>query len=230
MKHILPLACCALVAAPAPLLAQSTVGGEIKFELGRNTDKSRNFKHAEMALGTTFASGIGAQVDMSIGKYENFDSTQPSAGVHLYYELDDTLTLGGFALGEDQRPGNYFIYGVEAAYDTGAVAVEAYGAYRKDVVGTDNGMRFGLSASYAPQTWNGFGVFGGGHLEDGLPAGDKSVAYVGSSYAFSNNTGIALKAGRTDIGENVFSLSYDIKVGDGTKFSRRDNLSTFGAY
>lgn len=214
-----------------PVAAQNALEGNFTLELGRNTDKSRNFKHGAVSLGTTFDSGFGLQFDMSVGKYEQVTSTQPTAALHAFYKPTEEWAIGAFILGEDQRPGNYAYFGIEAAYDTGPFRADVYAAYRNDRAGTSfNGERYGIELAYAPGNWNGFGVFGGGHSESGLPAGSKSIVYVGADYRFQNDTKIILTAGRTNLDENVFTLGYQIDFGRGATFGRRHSQGVFDGY
>ena len=135
---------------PKAAQAQSLLEGDLSFELGRNREKSRNFKHIATSMGRTFDSGFGVQLDLAIGKYENVTSTNPAAALHLYYAPDDTWALGGFILGEDQRPGNYVYLGLEAAYETGPLSVEGYAAHRNDRAAAFNGDRYGMEAPMRP--------------------------------------------------------------------------------
>ena len=220
----------AMAAASTPVQAQNTLNGNLTFELGRNTGLSRNFKHGATSLGTVFGNGLGLQFDMSVGKYENVTSTQPSAGVHVFYAPNETWAVGAFVFGEDQRPGNYFYYGAEAAYDSGPFHAEIYGAYRDDRAAAFDGNRFGMELAYAPSNWNGFGVFGGAHTESGLPTGAKSIVTAGVDYRFQNSTKLALTVGRTNLDHTVASLSYQIDFGNGARFSRRHSQGVFDAY
>ena len=228
---------CAAVAALAataplagPVRAENALQGNLTFELGRNTGKSRNFKHIATSLGTTFASGIGLQLDMSVGKYERVTSTQPTAGLHVYYAPTEEWAVGGFLTGEDQRPGNYAYFGLEAAYDSGPLAAEVYAAYRNDRAATFDGERYGVELAYTPENWSGFGLFGGGHSESGLPGGSKSIAYVGTDYRFKNDTKLALTLGHTNLNENLVTLGYQIDFGKGATFSRRHSQGVFDGY
>lgn len=213
-----------------PAAAQNALQGNLTFELGRNIDKSRNFKHIATSLGTTFDNGLGVQVDISVGKYENVTSTQPTAGLHVYYAPTADWAVGAFLTGEDQRPGNYAYMGLEAAYDTGAFAAEVYAAFRDDRAATFDGERFGVELAYAPDTWNGFGAFGGAHSESGLPGGSKSIGYIGADYRFRNDTKLALTVGQTDLSETVVTLGYQIDFGSGAVFSRRHSQGVFDGY
>lgn len=221
-------AACALLASPA--VSQNMLNGDVTFELGRNFEKSRNFKHIATSLGTTFDSGLGVQLDLSTGKYESVTSTVPSAGVHVFYAPTSDWAVGGFFMGEDQRPGNYVYMGLEAAYSTGDFRGEIYGAYRRDVANGFHGERYGVEMAYAPGTWNGFGLFGGAHGETGLPGGSKSIAYVGGDYRFANNTKLALTVGRTNLRETVATVGYTIQFGNGATFSRRHGQGVFDGY
>jgi hypothetical protein len=221
-------AVCALMSSP--VIAQNALNGDLTFELGHNVQKSRNFKHIATSLGTTFGSGLGVQFDMSIGKYEGINSTSPSAGLHVFYAPDPSWAVGGFVLAEDQRPGNYAYMGVEGAYDTGAFKAELYAAYRHDYNAGFNGERYGVEAAYAPDNWNGFGLFGGAHGETGLPTGSKSIAYLGGDYRFANGTKLALTVGHTDQNETVATLGYQINFGNGATFSRRHSQGVFDGY
>ncbi|MBB04905.1 MAG: hypothetical protein CML03_05230 [Pseudooceanicola sp.] len=215
---------------PKAAQAQSLLEGDLSFELGRNREKSRNFKHIATSMGRTFDSGFGVQLDLAIGKYENVTSTNPAAALHLYYAPDDTWALGGFILGEDQRPGNYVYLGLEAAYETGPLSVEGYAAHRNDRAAAFNGDRYGMEVAYAPDTWSGFGLFGGAHNENDLPAGEKSIAYLGTDYRFDNNTEVALQVGRSDLKHTVASVRYQINFGPGSKFTRRHGQGVFDGY
>ncbi|EAQ03537.1 hypothetical protein OB2597_02917 [Pseudooceanicola batsensis HTCC2597] len=234
MKHGLRpfgAAICGALALAAPAAeAQRALQGELSFELGRNQEKSRNYKHIATSLGTTFDNGVGLQLDLSVGKFESVISTQPAAAVHVYFAPGGGWALGAYLSGEDQRPGNYVHLGLEAGYDAGPFDLEAYAAYRDDRAASSDGSRYGIAAAYAPDSWNGAGLFGGGHVDEGLPGGDRSIAYLGTDYRFGNNTRLSLMAGRTDLSETVMKLSYSITFGDGPRFSRRDNMSTFGPY
>lgn len=221
-------ALCALQTSPA--VAQNMLNGDLTFELGRNFDKSRNFKHIATSLGTTFDSGFGLQLDMSIGKYEAVTSTVPSATLHAFYAPTPDWAVGAFFMGEDQRPGNYVYMGLEAAYTTGDFSAEVYGAYRRDVALGNHGERYGVEMAYAPDSWSGFGVFGGAHGETGLPAGSKSIAYLGGDYRFANNTKLALTVGHTNLGETVATVGYQIQFGEGATFSRRHGQGVFDGY
>ncbi|WP_136635567.1 hypothetical protein [Pseudooceanicola onchidii] len=222
------LAMTGVVATPA--LAENTLNGNLSFELGRNIDKSRNFKHIATSLGTTFDNGVGLQLDISVGKYEQVTSTQPTAGLHVYYAPSDDWAIGAFLTGEDQRPGNYAYFGVEAAYTSGPFMAEVYAAYRNDRASTFDGERFGVEMAYAPDNWGGFGIFGGGHSESGLPGGSKSIVYVGGDYRFANDTKLALTYGRTNLDESVVTLGYHINFGRGATFSRRHSQGVFDGY
>lgn len=216
--------------AGAPARAENVLQGNLTFELGRNADKSRNFKHIATSLGTEFASGIGMQLDISVGKYENVTSTQPTAGAHLYYAPDADWAIGAFLTGEDQRPGNYAYMGLEAAYDAGAFKGEVYAAYRDDRASTFDGERYGMELSYAPETWSGFGLFGGAHSENGLPGGAKSIGYLGADYRFGNDTKLSLTLGQTNLSETVATMGFTIDFGAGPRFSRRHSQGVFDAY
>jgi len=222
------VAACALISTPA--VAQNILNGDLTFELGHNAQKSRNFKHISTSLGTTFDSGLGLQFDMSVGKYEGINSTSPSAGLHVFYSPDTTWAVGAFVLAEDQRPGNYAYMGLEAVYNTGDFRGEVYAAYRHDYAANFHGERYGVEMAYAPANWNGFGVFGGAHGETGLPTGSKSIAYLGADYRFANSTKLALTVGRTDQGETVATLGYQIQFGNGATFSRRHSQGVFDGY
>ena len=215
---------------PASAQAQNVLQGNLTFELGRNTDKSRNFKHIATSLGTEFASGVGLQLDITVGKYENVTSTQPTAGAHIYYAPVAEWAVGAFLTGEDQRPGNYAYMGLEAAYDAGAFEGEVYAAFRDDRASTFDGERFGLELAYAPETWGGFGVFGGAHSESGLPGGDKSIGYLGADYRFKNDTKLSLTIGQTNLSETVATVGYSIDFGAGARFTRRHSQGVFDAY
>ncbi|WP_375172986.1 hypothetical protein [Pseudooceanicola sp.] len=220
----------ALTVLAFPAQAENTLHGELSFELGRNVDKSRNFKHIATSLGTTFANGVGLQLDLSVGKYEQVTSTQPTAGIHVYYAPSDDWAIGAFLVGEDQRPGNYAYFGVEAAYDSGPFQAEIYAAYRDDRAATFDGERFGIELAYAPETWSGFGLFGAAHAESGLPTGSKSIAYLGAEYGFKNDTKVAMTVGQTDLSETVVTLGYHIDFGRGATFSRRHSQGVFDGY
>ena len=221
----------AAAALNGPVQAQNVMDGNLTIELGHNAGKSRFFKHMAASIGTTFNSGLGFQVDLSAGKYEQVTSTQPHAAVHLYFAPNEEWAAGAFMIGEDQRPGNYFYFGLEAAYDTGALHAEAYAAYRSDRAGTSSdGERFGLELAYTPDSWNGFGLFGGAHSESGLPTGAKSIAYAGAEYRFSNDTKLAVTLGQTNLKETVYTLGYQIDFGKGATFSRRHSQGVFDGY
>lgn len=217
-------------AIATPVYAQNALEGNLTFELGRNQEKSRNFKHIATSLGTTFDNGVGVQLDLSIGKFESVTSTEPSATAHIFYAPDETWAVGVFAMGEDQRPGNYFLYGVEAKYDTGAFTGEVYAAYRDDRASGFEGERYGVEVGYAPASWGGYGMFGGAHTDTHLATGDKSIGYVGAEYGFRNNTKLALTVGHTDLKETVATLGYQIDFGRGATFSRRNSLSVYDGY
>jgi hypothetical protein len=220
----------AMALAGHAVQAENVLRGDLSFELGRNTDRSRNFKHISTSLGTEFGNGVGVQLDLALGKYEQLTSTQSSAAVHLYYAPTEAVAVGAYLLGEDTRPGNFAYYGAEVAYSADTWQAEAYLAYRKDLGGSNEGTRYGVEFAATPAGWNGFGLFGAAHGETDLLGGDKSIVTAGGSYTFGNDSTLALEVGRTNLGHSVASVSYRITFGEGARFSRRHAIGAYGAY
>lgn len=217
----------ALCAAPA--LAENTVSGSAALVLSRNFDSGINTKRVETSLGTVLDNGFGFQLDIAASKYEQFTSTSPAGGVHLFYKPGD-WAFGAFVTAEDRRPGNSYYFGVEAAYDAGPWQAEAYWAYRDDISAATDGSRFGITAAYSPDNWNGFGVTFGGHAEDGMTTRTKTYAYLGAEYRTQNDLVYGAQIGQTDQGDTILSMNLRVDFGKGPVFSRRDSRGVFPGY
>ena len=158
-----------LLSTAQPAQAQLTLDGTLRLELAHNEDTSVNTKRFRGSFDGLVWNDMGLQLDIGVGKHEHHESTQPSATLHGYYRVDDTLSYGVFLAAEDRRPGNSYFYGAEVTYQGDAFGIEAFAAYRDDIAESTDGGRYGLDVTYALPAAPRWTLLAGGVGDDGAP-------------------------------------------------------------
>ncbi|PJE25858.1 hypothetical protein SAMN06297129_2347 [Pseudooceanicola antarcticus] len=228
-KHLLKLSyllfAMGLGLSAAPASAQLVLDGGVKVELAHNDGSGVNTKHIAGSFSGLVYNDIGLQLDLSVGKHEQFTSTQPAATLHLYHAATESLTYGVFLSAEDRRPGNSYFYGAEIAYASNGFGIEAFAAYRDDISSSTDGTRYGIDVSYRPDDskWT---FFGGARADDGMPL-EQTYAFLGASYEIRDGVNLGLTAGRNDDGDTIASAMFTLQFGQGSTFRARDTMELF---
>ncbi|MEC3860490.1 hypothetical protein VK792_04275 [Mesobacterium sp. TK19101] len=231
MTRPLPL-CLAVILSTLPLAASAQdFGASLGLELGRNTQRSENFKRIESRFAIDFASRWGLQVDVAAAKYEGATSTAPSGAFHLTYAASPDWTLGVYIAGDDLRPGNYVYYGIEAAYDGPRLSVDFNAAAIDAVNSSLSGSRFGMDLVYGlgPVGNGQLSVLAGGAVQS-LTGGDRQMGYVGVRYGWQNGVNLDLTVGQTDVGDTTMAFALRFDLGRKPHFGARDTRGLFPAY
>ncbi|WP_010140385.1 hypothetical protein [Oceanicola sp. S124] len=208
-----------------PAQAQLVLDGEVTFELAHNNDTSVNTKHIGGSFSGLVWNDFGLQLDLSVGKHEQYTSTQPAATLHLFHAPNEALTWGLFLAAEDRRPGNSYFWGAEVAWQSEGFGLEAFAAYRDDISASTDGTRFGLEASYRPDgaDWT---LFAGYAADDGAPL-EQRYGYLGATYEIREGIALGLSAGRNDEGDTIASALVSFTFGDGSRLRARDTMELF---
>ncbi len=217
------------VLAAFPARAELTLNGTFEVELARNSDTLINTKRVEGSFAGMVWHNFGAQFDLGIGKHEQYTSTSPSAGAHVFYKPSEEAAVGVYLAAEDRRPGNSYFYGVEGAYRTERYGIEGYLAMRDDIAETTTGHRVGFDATYSFADLSQLSVLTGAVYDDGGPL-ERGYGYVGASYEISDGFALGGTVGRTDNGATVAAISATLTFGKGSTFGRRDSFGLYPGY
>ena len=215
--------------APLQARADLTANAILKLELAHNNATSINTKRIEAAFSGLVWQDFGVQMDLGIGKHEQYTSTSPSATVHAYYQPQDNLAYGVFLSSEDRRPGNSYYYGVEVAYETPVIGLEAFLATREDISAETSGYRFGGDVTLPLQTAPWLSVKAGGTYDNGLPL-ERGYLYFGAAAEVSDGIELGATLGQTDLDATIIGVSATIRFGAGTPFDRRDSFARYPGY
>lgn len=221
-----------MILSTAPLAASAQeFGAALGLELGRNTQRSENFKRIESRFAIGFGARWGLQVDVAAAKYEGATSTAPSGAFHLTYAASPDWTLGTYIAADDLRPGNFVYYGVEAAYDGPRLSMDVTAAAIDAVNSSLSGSRFGMDLVY------GLGPVGNGDLSalvggatQTLTGGDRQMGYAGVRYGWQNGVDLDLTVGQTDVGDTTMGFAVRFDLGKPPSFGQRDTRGLFPAY
>ncbi|MBR9762965.1 MAG: hypothetical protein GYB53_05410 [Rhodobacteraceae bacterium] len=220
-----PLLVCGLAMIAAPASAQMVLNGEVSVELAHNEDTSVNTKHIGGSFSGLIWNDFGLQLDISVGKHEQYTSTQPAATLHLYHAPSEALTWGLFLAAEDRRPGNSYFYGAELAWRSEGFGLDAFAAYRDDISAPTDGSRYGIEASYTPLDGN-WTFLAGYAADDGAPL-EQSYTYVGANYRLREGIALGLTAGQNDEGDTIASALVTFTFGEGSPLRARDTMELF---
>ena len=214
---------------PATLIALATAlplradplafGAELKLQLGHNS-RPINYKRLEASFTSPGDWRYGAQIDLSIGKFESFQSAAPGGALHLYRNLGDAGAVGLFLAAEDRRTINELFIGAEAKYDFGRFEAEGYVAKRKVIRAAWSGTGYGLDLGVDLDRRGRVQLLAGHHGSAG-----SDFSYLGGAYDFQNGIRMELQAGRNDSGETITTIAARFKLGDGATFRRRGFLA-----
>lgn len=218
-----------LLSTAQPAQAQLTLDGTLRLELAHNEDTSVNTKRFRGSFDGLIWNDMGLQLDIGVGKHEHHESTQPSATLHGYYRVDDTLSYGVFLSAEDRRPGNSYFYGAEVTYQGDAFEIEAFAAYRDDIAESTDGGRYGLDVTYALPTAPRWTLLAGGVGDDGAPV-EQGFGYLGARYEVRDGIDVGMTAGSTDDGAGIVTALATFTFGRGATFRARDTMELYPGY
>ncbi|MGI3164878.1 hypothetical protein [Pseudooceanicola sp. 200-1SW] len=225
----LPALALLAASAAAPARAQLVLDGTLRLELAHNEDTSINTKRFRGSFDGLVWNDIGVQLDLGVGKHEHHESTQPSATLHGYYRVDETLSYGLFLAAEDRRPGNSYFYGAEVAYQGEALGIEAFAAYRDDIAESTDGGRYGLDVTYALPAAPRWTLLAGAVTDNGAPV-DQGFGYLGATYEVRDGIDIGMTAGSTEDGAAIASVLATFTFGRGATFRARDTMELYPGY
>ncbi|SPF81297.1 hypothetical protein [Pseudoprimorskyibacter insulae] len=224
-KSILSSAAIACIAATSA--SAQDVSGSVSFGIARNAQQSNNSKRIVAQVAFPMTDRLDLQVDVGVGKYEDTFSTAPYAALHLGYAVSETFKVGAFLAGDDIRPGNYFYYGIEAAYDSGPLSADLFVSGIDVIKSSASGLRYGVDLSYAINA--NYSVLAGAAGQS-LKGDNRTYGYIGAAYTFDNGIRFAATAGKTDKGATIGGVQLTLPFGGGAAFTSRDTRSLFPAY
>lgn len=212
-----------------PVTAERALNGTFQIELARNSDTLVNTKRVEGSFAGMVWHDFGAQFDLGIGKHEQYTSTSPSAGAHIFYKPSDVSAIGVYLAAEDRRPGNSYYYGIEGVYRTDRYGIEGYIAMRDDIAESTSGGRIGFDADYTLAALPQLSLLTGAVYDDGAPL-ESGYGYIGASYEVADGIGLGGTIGRTDDGATIAAINATFTFGKGSTFGRRDSFGLYPGY
>ncbi|SFK62993.1 hypothetical protein [Shimia haliotis] len=203
--------------------------GDISFGLYNNSGDTSRFGAETLGYlysrsSFEFGGAWGAQFDLG-GAAIFGDNAQPAVGGHLFYNVNENISLGAFYAHEGylraRAPGESFgdaqHYGLEFHYSQANIEMNGYyGKYKPDCC--SNRDLAGIDAKFGIGTVPGLKIVAGMH--GSFNGADDFYWYGGAEKDYSNNMTFGARYSRDD-DENVFGLYADYKFGSGAKFSMR---------
>ena len=219
------LAITAISLGPTPVVADPAA--ELALTFGRNLERGENFKRIESSFALPVAGSFGLQFDLATSKYQTADTITPSGALHLTWGVSEDLTLGVFAFGETPNSETVAGVGLEVAYRTEAVNVDAYAAAAQAVNDSSvSGSRVGIDVTY--KVGGDVSILGGA-ASDSLDGTDRSLVYLGAGWQFNDAAAAIARIGQTDVGDGVLTLGVTLNTAPVT-FGRRDAFAGLRGY
>lgn len=211
----------AILAIASPGFAQGFEGGELSIDaygFSEGDDLTATNYTGALQFGITDEFSIAA--DISGYDFSLLDDSVTNITLHGIYRLDQSIAVGAFVGSESTGDDDSTLYGVEAGYDAGPLAVEGYVASYDD---DDDSSVLALSGAYRfNQAISAIADIGYADL------GDIEVnrISVGGEYSFDAGPDVYAEIGSisTDDTDGTYigiGASITFGANDGTTFGQR---------